>query len=259
MTKHIKKYETFMNKIYPGLAALTSLTKFGDNDEIDKVILDKAISCFYKIIISAKNYKLFLSDSKIWEKITSYGLLNNLMEVIVFFFKMLTDSSKFSKTFIGLYMDIFKNTMKIFKSLCEESAIISNILLEMNILEIIYSIFKEELEFSLSNKNSLNKVKSSSHNIFNELLPFLYSLFPNKNNLIKEDRMIIDNNSNVFHFFSKKILSILIKNLVNISTSQLSLKTLKLINVYCYFSKTDNISTYLDPQNLANIMSSKNK
>lgn len=263
MTRYTKKWEIFQKAILPGLPSLTSMTKLYGNSELDKSILDKAILSFYNILQGIKNYKLYTQDESIWETVIQYGLADNLLEILFTFFKMLNSTgsnSSSSGNNSSVYMDTFKNIIKTFQLLCEQSAKISNMLINMNIMETIYSILKEELEMTTMGSNSLDKGRASSshHTIFNELFPFLHSFFPQPDSKNTKERVITDNSSRVFILFSEKIIPLLIDNFVNISSSNLSIKVLKLINIYCYYSNNQNLSMYIEPLKLANIMSSKN-
>jgi hypothetical protein len=285
MTKYIRNIQTFRNCIEPGIQQLTSLTKYTGNTEIEKQILNQSILCFYNIFYSIKVYKLFLSDDKIWEKVNQYGVFDNLTQILEIFLRMIRgknlvgDSSHdHSKTNIGSYMEIFKSVMKVLQIVSEGSITISNNLLNGSMMELIYSFLKEELDFS-SNENSseshndIDRSKSniSGHHIFHEIFPFLYLFFQKqeKTNIIsnpndnfnpsteeKAIRLIIDNKSDVYKFFSTKIIPLIVNNFVSISSSHISIKVLKLINIYIFHSSGENLKTYLDSWKLANILSS---
>lgn len=246
MCKWIKTLETFNEKVKPALLGLTGLTKFCGNSELEKFILDQAIQCFYSIINSAKNNKFYINDFNVFEEIIQYGLVDNLFEVLNNFMRMMEENKN-----VAIYLDTFKNIVKVLQMLCENSSNISNLLINMNILEMIYHILKGELNHSSTNNN----INSANHSIFNEIFPLIISFFPN-NNTNSQKRLITDNTSHVYLFFAQKILPILINNFIHISSSGTTFKIVKIIKLFISFSNNVHINMFLDPLKVANILSS---
>jgi hypothetical protein len=258
MTKSIRRYEVLQDKILPAIPSLTTMTKFSFNmSEHDKIIIDKSILSFLNIFNSIKSLKLLEKDRQIVDKIIQNGLLDNLIEILDTFFKTLIDNElnkkiQLNKSNSIILMDTFKNIIKIFQLLCEQSENFNNTLINMNVLEMIYTILKEELCISNSKSNSQN----SHHSVVNELLRFLQSLFIESKNIIPT-QTYIDNQTKLFVFFSEKMIPLLIENYVNISSSSISIKIIKLLKIYCLHAKFDTLEKYLNSSKVANILSSK--
>jgi hypothetical protein len=258
MTRYIRRYETLQDKILPAIPSLTTMTKFSLNmSELDKTILDKSILSFYNIFNCIKSYKLCEVDKQIVEKVTQYGLLDNLIEILDTFFKTLKDTElnkkiQLNKSNSIILMDTFKNIIKIFQLLCEQSENFTNNLINMNVLEMIYTILKEELEISNGKSYSHN----SHHSVVNELLPFLQSLFIESKNTAPT-QIYLDNETKLFIFFSQKMIPLLIDNYVNISSSSISIKIIKLLKHYCFHAKLQTLEKYVNSSKVANILSSK--
>ena len=162
-------------------------------------------------------------------------------------------------------MDTFKNILKVFEILCSQSIDITNLVLNMNILEIINTVLYKELGV-LDQKA---KFGSSNISIFADILALLVTFFPNSNfrksqqhvqSNKKENfntKIMSESNKNFYIYFSEKILSILVKNIVNMPSTTTILEVIHLIELYVTYSPKDQIIIYIDPVKLSNISSSK--
>lgn len=206
------------------------------------------------------------NDSEIYNQLIQYGILDNLFEVLASFLTILNEDSKNSTNKnLNIYVDTFKNILKVFEILCSQSNDIANLVLNMNILEIINSILSKELGI-LDQKA---KFGSSNISIFADILALLVSFFPNTNlpksqqhmDLNKKDnsntKIMSESNKNFYIYFSEKILSILVKNIVNMPSTTTILEVIHLIELYVTYSPKDQIIIYIDPVKLSNISSSK--
>jgi len=189
-----------------------------------------------------------------------------------------------TNTFINL--ETFKNIVKIFEYFCSLNPNIANGILNMRILNVIYYILVRELGLIASpgsykksqSQNQLNKEgegddkeyrsslsgipqqgekarvnSSSSQGYFIEIFNLLISLFPNKNSKGAEDRLLSPDNKNFFIYFSEKILSLIINNIVNIPSSNSMVQIFKLLEMYINSSPVEYIESYIDPVKFANI------
>jgi hypothetical protein len=252
MTKHIKKYDILNNKIIPGLQNLTSFSKFNCQNEVEKYNFDKAILCFYNILVGIKNNKLYENCASVWEDIVQFGLFENLIEALEVFLDIdnnETISHIFSKNNLVIYMDTFKNIIKIFSILCKNSEKIRNRMLDSTILNMMYRIIKDEIEQDTYINLDRNKSNISHHLIFYELIPFLFSFFPEEGSLSSSF------STKTFEYFTNKIIPTIIKNFVNISSVSLSLKAIRLIVMYCTFTDDEGLKM-IQKLNLGKIMSS---
>lgn len=135
----------------------------------------------------------------------------------------------------------------------------------MNILEIINTILFKELNF-LDQKA---KFSSSNISLFAEIFALLIAFFPNTNfpkaqqhvQMSKKEnfntKLMSEANRNYYTYFSEKILSILVKNIVNMPSTTTILEVIHLIELYVTYSPKDQIVVYIDPVKLSNISSSK--
>lgn len=188
-----------------------------------------------------------------------------------------------TNTFINL--ETFKNIVKIFEYFCSLNPNIANGILNMRILNVIYYILVKELGLIASpgiykksqSQNQENKpnegsgieyrsslsgipqqsektrVNSSSQGYFIEIFNLLISLFPNKNSKGSLDRLLSPDNKNFFIYFSEKILSLIINNIVNIPSSNSMVQIFKLLEMYINSSPVEYIESYVDPVKFANI------
>lgn len=263
MTKHLRKYEILKEKIIPGLQNLTSFTKLNCQNELEKYIFEKAILCFYNILTGIKNNKLNSNCATIWEEVIQFGLLENLIEVLEVFLKSdndMTLSHIFGKNNLVIYMDTFKNIIKIFSILCKNSEKIRNRFLDMTILNMMYNIIKEEINLDSESESNTNRSNISHHLIFYELFPFLFSFFPDVTTSTRSISNCIsntnfNNSSKLMDYFTNKIIPLLITHFVNISSISLSLKAIQLIKIYCTYINDEGLKI-IKISNLAKIMSS---
>ena len=222
---------------------------------MEKFILDKSILCFYNIITSIKIYNFQNKDKKVLLNLIQYGFLNNLFDVLTKFLKLLNDENPVDNKSINIYLDTLKNILKVFEILCSQSSEMTNLILNMNILDIIYSILLKEL--GLDNSEQIkNKLGSSHHTILSEIFSLLNSFFPNT--CSKEpDKIISQINKQFYLFFSEKILNILVKEIINIPSSNTVIQVIKLVEMYINYSQIEFISTFIDESKLSNICASK--
>jgi hypothetical protein len=237
---YIKKF------IFPAIPSLTNLTKYSGNSDLEKTILELAIQCFFNITYYLKLYNL--SSLNFCNSIIQYGLLENIFELFV---KFLKEDRKYSSV---VQVDTFKNILRIFEILCSISSEITNLVLNMNVLEIIYNILCKELEVGISVTSMNVKLSSSSSSAYIELFALLISFFPGKKSK-SSDRILASNNEHFFIYFSDKILILLINNIVNISSSTTMVSLIKLISMYIQNSPNDYIQKYMDPAKISNIAS----
>jgi hypothetical protein len=258
MTKAINNMDYIKKFIIPAVPSLTCLTKLIGNTEIEKGILDQAVLCFFNIVYCVKTYNLQANNQDFYTNMIQYGLLENLFEVFEKFIK--SDKEEVNQTSnnnignsakggVNIYQETFKNILKLFETFCSLSPDITNLLLNMNILEIIYGVLAKELG---STNNIKSKLSSNSHSAYNELFTLLVSFFPNKKSKTV-DKLLSANNKNFFMYFSEKILSLLVNNIVNIPSSNTMVQIMKLLEMYITYSPTEYILTYIDPVKLSNI------
>lgn len=205
------------------------------------------------------------NDPVIYNQLIQYGILDNLFEVLSSFLSILNDESKNTNNKnLNIYVDTFKNILKVFEILCSQSVEITNLVLNMNILEIINTILFKELNF-LDQKA---KFSGSNISLFAEIFALLIALFPNTNFPKSQQhvqmnnkenfktKLMSDANRNYYIYFSEKILSILVKNIVNMPSTTTILEVIHLIELYVTYSPKDQIVVYIDPVKLSNISSS---
>ena len=149
-------------------------------------------------------------------------------------------------------MDTFKNILKVFEILCSQSIDITNLVLNMNILEIINTVLYKELGV-LDQKA---KFGSSNISIFANFRKSQQHVQSNKKENFNT-KIMSESNKNFYIYFSEKILSILVKNIVNMPSTTTILEVIHLIELYVTYSPKDQIIIYIDPVKLSNISSSK--
>lgn len=260
---YIKKF------ILPAIPSLTNMTKvfsiflkmfkLSGNSDIEKSILDKGILCFFYIVYNIKNYGVQNQDPEIFQKVMQYGLLDNLFEVLSNFLKIMNDNevkTGGNNKDLNISQDTLKNIIKIFNIISNCSSEISNLILNMNILEIIYSIISKEMATSTTTTESDGKSKlgSTYHTVFVEIFSLLQSLFPEKK-CKKLVKLIDPNNKHFLVYFSEKILNTLISNIVSNPSTNTLLQVIKLVETYIFFSNKEQILAYVDPINLSNVAS----
>ena len=160
---------------------------------------------------------------------------------------------------LNIFQDTLKNIIKIFQIFCNSSVEISNLILNMNILEIIYSIIVKEMgtgnsEKSESKDESKSKLGTTNHTIFAEIFALLQSFFPDKKSK-KLEKLVDPLNRNFSIYFSEKILNTLISNIVSNPSTNTLLQVIKLVETYIFFSSKEDILQYVDPTNLSNVAS----
>ena len=297
MTNCINNQDFIKKFIMPSIPSLSNLIRYSGDSELEKVLLDLSVQCFYNIIISIKNYNLNTNMTSFYKVVSDNGILENLYDVFLRFLKidkesvyddeMLikrknssymgnTSSNTNSNSNSNINLETFKNIIKIFEYFCFLNADITNGILNMNILNVIYFILVKEfglissntykklqsqdatnndLKLSLSelSQEKVSKVVSNSQGYFIEIFNLLISLFPNKNSKGAADRLLAQENKNFFIYFSEKILCLIINNVVNIPSSNSMVQIFKLLEMYIQSSSPENIFTYIDPIKFSNI------
>ena len=259
MSKKGNGFEYYKNHIEGAIPNLTNLSKLNGNSDIEKSIVDLAIQCFYNIINGIKNYGYSLNHNNFCNDIIKYNLLTVLLDNFIKFINY--DENEINKTFnqskFSVNVDTIKNILKIFEMLCCMSDTVTNLLLNQNMLEMIYKVIKNEINYT---KNDGSKVNTSNtHSLFNELFNLLASFFPsqiNKDNIgTIKTKIMSDENKHFYKFFSENILSLLIDNILNISSSSTTLGVIKIINMYCANSSLDYIKKFINDNTLSNTIS----
>ena len=256
MSKVGNNIDYIRNHILKAIPNLTNLSKLNGNSEIEKTIVDLAIQSIYNILNGVKNYNYSMDFNDFCEDIIKDGLINVLLDNFIKFINV-EEKKEIKNNIFNVNVDTIKNILKIFELLCIMSNNIANTLLNKNMLELIYKVIKNEINY---NKNDGSKVNSSNtHSLFNELFNLLSSFFPNqlnKNNInLLKTKIMSDENKNYYDFFSEKILILLIENILNIPSSSTTLGVIKIIKMYIANSKNDYIQKYIDDNQLSNSIS----
>ena len=256
MSKVGNNIDYIKNYILNAIPNLTILSKLNGNSEIEKNIVDLAIQSIYNILNGVRNYNYSMDFSNFCDDIIKDGLLNVLMDNLIKFLNI-EEKKDISSNNFNVNVDTIKYILKIFELLCIMSNNIANMLLNNNMLEMIYKVIKNEINY---NKNDGSKVNSSNtHSLFNELFNLLASFFPNQpnkqNNILLKTKIMSEENKNFYDFFSEKILKLLIENILNIPSSATTLGVIKIIKMYIANSSIDYIKKYIDDNQLSNSIS----
>jgi len=242
--------------------------------------LNNNMTSFYKMLsehgILENLYDIFLRYLKI-EKDSVYDDELLLKRKNSFSNNNSNKSVQSSNTNAFINLETFKNIIKIFEFLCALNPDIANGILNMNILNVIFFILVKELGLIASTnaykkseskdenyplRSSLSgisvqqekvRVSSNSQGYFIEIFNLLISLFPNKNSKGAADRLLSNENKNFFIYFSHKILSLILNNIVNIPSSNLMVQIFKLLEMYINYSPMEFINKYIDPVKFSNI------
>ena len=258
MSKRGNSFEYYKNHIESAIPNLTNLAKLSGNSDIEKNIVDLAIQCFYNIIFGIKNFGYSMNFNNFCNNIIKYGLLNVLLENFIKFINYDFDNIEKNKiSNDNVTVDTIKNILKIFEMFCSMSDNITNLLLNQNMLEMIYKVIKNEINYT---KNDGSKVNASNtHSLFNEIFNLLASFFPSQsnkdNNKLFKTKIMSDENKHFYKFFSENILSLLIDNILNISSNSTTLGVIKIINMYCANSSLDYIKQFINDDKLSNTIS----
>ena len=258
MSKRGNSFEYYKNHIEGAIPNLTNLAKLSGNSDIEKNIVDLAIQCFYNIIFGIKNFGYSMNFNNFCNNIIKYGLLNVLLENFIKFINYDFDNIEKKKlNNDNVTVDTIKNILKIFEMFCSMSDNITNLLLNQNMLEMIYKVIKNEINYT---KNDGSKVNTSNtHSLFNELFNLLASFFPSQSNKdntkLFKTKIMSDENKHFYKFFSENILSLLIDNILNISSNTTTLGVIKIINMYCANSSLDYIKQFINDDTLSNTIS----
>jgi len=255
--------------------------------------LNNNMTEFYKVIsehgILENLYDIFLrylkiekdsiyDDDSLLKRKSSFSGFSNV--------GMNSTTGQGSNTNSFINLETFKNIIKIFEYFCTLNPNIANGILNMRILNVINYILVKELgligsssSYSYKKSQSLEKKKdeenlgykssasglsvsvpqektrvgSNSQGYFIEIFNLLISLFPNKNSKGAMDRLLSPDNKNFFTYFSEKILSLIINNIVNIPSSNLMVQIFKLLEMYINSSPEEYIYKYVDSVKFSNI------
>lgn len=236
MSLCINTVDLYTKYVLPAIPSLSSLTKF---EHIDISVNASAIQCFYHVLTNFKSYGLNKNNKLIEESIMSYGVIENLYEIVMNYINIDNFSNNMNK---NISFTVFRNILKIFQLLCTLSSDATNLLLNMNILEIIYSILNKEI--NRENTNFSNNLPL----LLNEIFPLLIYLFPDKN--IKE-KILTDDNKHFYNYFSEKILNLLMANILNVSSSHCLILTVKLLSIYIELSPIEQLEVYIQPSKIS--------
>lgn len=279
MTLSISSYDIYNKFIFPAVPSLTGLTKFNQNDS-DHSVSSSAILCFFYIFSNIKAYNLYTNDNKIEMNILQWGVLDNLYEIAIFYLKNNHMHAK------KLNNDVFKNILKIFQILIGISHEATNLLLNMNLLELVYSVLKREfgekeenIILEADSENVAKEINSSksmlketqisglaltsnsqmiqnSTSFILDIFPLLINLFPKdmKDQENLSEKIMAKNNKTFYDFFAEKIIKLLISNIISISSCSTLIQLVKLLIIFCKFSSVDQICIYLDPQKISHII-----
>lgn len=197
MTNCINNQDFIKKFIMPSISHLSNLARFSGESELEKVILDLSVQCIYNIIIAIKNYNLNNNMISFYKAISENGILENLYDIFLRYLKIDKESvyddeqllrrksslslqanstssgiginanstignqSSNKNAFINL--ETFKNIIKIFEYFCNLNSDITNGILNMNILNVLYYILVKELGL-ISGSNALKKAPSNINN-----------------------------------------------------------------------------------------------
>jgi len=258
MSKSFSGLEQIKKFVFPALPSLANLTKYTGNSEIEKNILDAAVQCYFNVLNYIKIYNISGINENVCNSLIQGGFLQNMFELFVNYLeiqadanKNISDSLEFTNSGnknYKIHTQTFKNIIRIFEMICSLSAEITNTILNLNILEILNTILVKELTVESTKK----KLSSGSGSCYIEIFNLLISLFPTKKSK-QPDRLLSVNNKNFYVYFAEKILSFLLNNIVNISSSNTMVLVLKLVEMFIKNSNSENVEKYIDPFKLSNI------
>jgi hypothetical protein len=226
LTKFSKNNNIFKSSIEPGLIYLSNICKINGSTDLEKIIQEKAILCFWYLLNNAKNYNLFAQNEKIFEEIIQFNLINILIENLYFNFKDYIHkaynekSGRMSNESVLISLKIFELLSNI--NLTNTSYTLGEYILNNNILDVLFMILSTEFANI-----------SERQNLYLETYSFIFNLLPK----IQFNKVHLD-------FFSLKILNCLITNFISQSSTNTSIKILKLINLHLHISKPEEIDKY---------------
>ena len=248
MSKSISSNDQLIKLILPAIPSLTNMTKFNASSELEKSILDTCLQIFYSIFLAIKNYSTEPNNNDIIQSIISHGLIDTLIDVFNNYVKSFSTSEQVadnsSSNIKNISGDSIKTIIKLLQILCNLSVEVTDLIFNMNVLEAIYYLLTKEITSQGS------KAGSSSHIV--EILALLLSFFPTKKGG-KAEKILSEHNKNFYYYFSEKILSYLIRNIISIQSSSTTVQVIKLIELYITYSSNENILVYIDSIKIANI------
>lgn len=155
-------------------------------------------------------------------------------------------------------MEILKNILALFEVAARFSPETTNILLHKNILEILFTILSHEfrcIDNTVTTKDKDVKSAPSSQKLIADILYLLSALFPKEKEEF-DQRIMEEENREYYIYFSDKIISLLLYNIISISSSKIFIQVVRLIKLYVTYSKNDDIQKFIDSNLLANLNSS---
>ena len=246
--------------IKPALEQLCSLTKFSEDNSY---INEKAILIFHNIIIVLNQGFYFNNNPELEAEISKYSFMNNLCEILKLYF--IEDNKKITT-------DLVRKILKIINIMFQVSKKETDKLLSIGFLEIVVEIIHHEFSDVISNdnnkisiaNNSQNKINrnpaKSSASFYNELFLLLTSLFPdvNKKESNKkeiDEKIFRKENLKYYDFLAKNIIKPLIDNIMHKSSCSTLINLIKLILVFSKKSSKEYIEEYINPKQMAQIIS----
>jgi len=193
------------------------------------------------------------------------------MSIILTF---INDNGNFNKNF-NSFLETLKNIIALLGVASKISIETSNSLLQKNILEILFSFLSHELgsiELSSGTTSTgqstgqstsslaVKDIKStpSSQKLIADILNLLSIFFPTKwSQDESKQKIMASSNREYFLYFSEKIISLLLHNIISISSSKIFIQVVKLLNLYVTYSNNDDINKFINSGLLANLNSSK--
>ena len=248
----IKQFDLY---IKPALEQLCSLTKFSeDNGHIN----EKAILIFYNIIVLLNQGFYFNNNPELENVISKYTFMDNFCEILKLYF--IHNNKKITA-------DLVKKILKVINIMFQVSKKQTDKLLSLGILDIVVEIIHHEFNDVISN-NENNKISNEANNINSntaklsasfctELFSLLTSLFPNseKEKKEKDEKILRKENEKYYNFLSENIIKPLVDNIMTKSSCSTLNNLIKLIFAFSKTSSKEYIENYLNPKQMAQIIS----
>ena len=248
----IKQFDLY---IKPALEQLCSLTKFSeDNGHIN----EKAILIFYNIIVLLNQGFYFNNNPELENVISKYTFMDNFCEILKLYF--IHNNKKITA-------DLVKKILKVINIMFQVSKKQTDKLLSLGILDIVVEIIHHEFNDVISN-NENNKISNEANNInsntaklsasfYTELFSLLTSLFPNseKEKKEKDEKILRKENEKYYNFLSENIIKPLVDNIMTKSSCSTLNNLIKLIFAFSKTSSKEYIENYLNPKQMAQIIS----
>ena len=248
----IKQFDLY---IKPALEQLCSLTKFSeDNGHIN----EKAILIFYNIIVLLNQGFYFNNNPELENVISKYTFMDNFCEILKLYF--IHNNKKITA-------DLVKKILKVINIMFQVSKKQTDKLLSLGILDIVVEIIHHEFNDVISN-NENNKISNEANNInsntaklsasfYTELFSLLTSLFPSseKEKKEKDEKILRKENEKYYNFLSENIIKPLVDNIMTKSSCSTLNNLIKLIFAFSKTSSKEYIENYLNPKQMAQIIS----